>query len=220
MSSAAATRIDIGVCTFRRPQLADTLRSLAALRTPEGFRVQVIVVDNDDVSSARAIAREIAAGLGLRLRYIHCPARNISLARNACLEASNADFLAFIDDDEAATPGWLAGLVEAAERDGADVVLGSRYVEGGSIRNWGFLRRLVSAGGSPLSLRQGKARNSRSFFSSISSSVSLSAPVFWACLWSVARDRGVLTIAWRKSSTPRITALACPFLVTTKRSRF
>lgn len=119
-----AIRIDIGVCTFRRPQLADTLRSLAALCLPERFQVQIIVADNDDVPSARVIARELAAELGLRLRYLHCPARNISLARNCCLEASNADFLAFIDDDETATPGWVAGLVEAAEREGADVVLG------------------------------------------------------------------------------------------------
>src|SRR5262249_54712754 len=35
-----------------------------------------------------------------------------------------------------------------AAEDGADVVLGSRYVEGGSIGNWGSARRVVSAGGS------------------------------------------------------------------------
>jgi dolichol-phosphate mannosyltransferase len=38
-------------------------------------------------------------------------------------------------------------LIAAAE-DGADVVLGSRYVEGGAVRNWGFVRRFISAGGS------------------------------------------------------------------------
>jgi succinoglycan biosynthesis protein ExoM len=124
MNAPAATTIDIGVCTFRRPQLADTLRSLALLRLPEGLRIQVIVADNDDVPSARAIARELASELGLRLRYLHCPARNISLARNACLDASTADFLAFLDDDETVTPDWVARLVEAAERDRADVVLG------------------------------------------------------------------------------------------------
>jgi dolichol-phosphate mannosyltransferase len=37
-------------------------------------------------------------------------------------------------------------LVEAA--GGADLVLGSRYVAGGSVQNWGLVRRLVSAGGS------------------------------------------------------------------------
>ena len=37
-------------------------------------------------------------------------------------------------------------LIAAAE-DGVDLVLGSRYVEGGSIPNWGTLRRAISAGG-------------------------------------------------------------------------
>ncbi|MBZ9922615.1 glycosyltransferase family 2 protein, partial [Mesorhizobium sp. BR1-1-7] len=41
-------RIDIGVCTFRRPELADTLRSLDAMDRPAGFDVRVIVADNDD----------------------------------------------------------------------------------------------------------------------------------------------------------------------------
>lgn len=99
--------------------------------------MQVIVADNDDVPSARVIARELAAGLGLRLRYMHCPARNISLARNACLEASTADFLAFIDDDETATPGWIAHLVEAAEKERADVVLGPvRALYGADAPGW------------------------------------------------------------------------------------
>jgi dolichol-phosphate mannosyltransferase len=38
-------------------------------------------------------------------------------------------------------------LIAAAE-EGADVVLGSRYVPGGGTRNWGLVRRLISRGGS------------------------------------------------------------------------
>ena len=55
---------------------------------------------------------------------MHCPAGNISIARNACLDASTADFLAFIDDDETATADWLCELVATAEASDADVVLG------------------------------------------------------------------------------------------------
>jgi dolichol-phosphate mannosyltransferase len=40
----------------------------------------------------------------------------------------------------------VARLITAAAE--ADLVLGSRYVDGGSIRNWGLVRRFVSAGGS------------------------------------------------------------------------
>ena len=120
----AADAIDICVCTFRRPALAETLRSLAALQHPEGYRVGIIVADNDDEPSATALVTQLVQELDLPLRYIHCPARNISIARNACLDASRARFIAFIDDDETATEEWLVRLVKAAETSRADVVLG------------------------------------------------------------------------------------------------
>jgi dolichol-phosphate mannosyltransferase len=51
-----------------------------------------------------------------------------------------------MDCDRSHDPADIPRLRAAAER--ADLVIGSRYVEGGAIRNWGFVRRLVSAGGS------------------------------------------------------------------------
>ena len=57
-----------------------------------------------------------------------------------------AELVLEMDADFSHDPADLPRLIEAA--DDADVVLGSRYVEGGSIHNWGRLRRFVSAGGS------------------------------------------------------------------------
>ena len=50
-----ATRVDIGVCTFRRPELERTLRSLADLEVPEAVAVRIIVADNDAMPSARPL---------------------------------------------------------------------------------------------------------------------------------------------------------------------
>ena len=116
--------IDIGVCTFRRPELADTLRSLAAMDMPPGFDVSVIIADNDDTPSARDLVTALSRELTLPIHYRHAPARNISIARNACLDASTADFVAFIDDDETASSRWLAELIATAEASGAAAVLG------------------------------------------------------------------------------------------------
>ncbi len=124
MMAAENRRIDICVCTFRRPELADTLRSLAALDMPAGFGIGVIVADNDDEPTAQALVTELAQELNLVVRYRHAPARNISVARNACLDASTADFVAFIDDDETASAQWLAELIAVAETSGAEAVLG------------------------------------------------------------------------------------------------
>jgi len=58
-----------------------------------------------------------------------------------------AGFLMEMDSDFSHDPADLARLLGAV-RAGADLALGSRYVPGGGVRDWGPLRRLVSEGGS------------------------------------------------------------------------
>jgi succinoglycan biosynthesis protein ExoM len=111
----------IGVCTFRRDALDQTLESIA--RQGAG-PIRVIVADNDETPAAEARIRALGARLELDLDYRHAPARNISLARNACLDAAGGDWLLFIDDDEIAEPGWLAAMAREAARGRWDVVLG------------------------------------------------------------------------------------------------
>jgi succinoglycan biosynthesis protein ExoM len=118
------TSVSVCVCTYRRAYLEQTLRSLAALELPHGLTMHVIVADNDIWPSARRLVEAMATTLPCEVRYIHCPASNISLARNACLEAATGDFLAFIDDDSTVSPQWLAKLVDQAATTNADAVLG------------------------------------------------------------------------------------------------
>jgi dolichol-phosphate mannosyltransferase len=51
-----------------------------------------------------------------------------------------------MDADFSHDPKHLGALIGAADQ--ADLVLGSRYVPGGAVRNWGFARKLISRGGS------------------------------------------------------------------------
>jgi succinoglycan biosynthesis protein ExoM len=127
MARAHKDAIIIGICTFRRVSVADTLASLAALELA-GRPVSIIVADNDDGPTAAAEIARIAATHPLAVCYLHAPARNISVARNAILEASLAAgvrYLAFIDDDETATAGWLVALVKHHQSSaGSAAVLG------------------------------------------------------------------------------------------------
>ena len=116
--------VDVCVCTFRRPSVALLLASLAKQGVGGSLRIRVIVADNDDVQSARATVEAAFAANGLNGLYLHAPARNISVARNACLQAAKAPLIAFIDDDEIARTGWLAGLVAAMDAAKSDVVFG------------------------------------------------------------------------------------------------
>jgi dolichol-phosphate mannosyltransferase len=60
--------------------------------------------------------------------------------------AGGADLLMEMDSDFSHDPIDIPRLIAAAER--ADLVLGSRYVPGGGVTDWGLLRRLISRGGS------------------------------------------------------------------------
>ncbi|WP_145104321.1 glycosyltransferase [Cereibacter sediminicola] len=128
-------RIAIGICTYRRPGVAATLASIGTLNWPDGTAGTVIVADNDETPSARATVEAAARALSLPVCYLHAPARNISVARNAILEAALArgvDRLAFIDDDEMVEPGWIAALLAAQSRTGAEAVLGPVRAEHGA----------------------------------------------------------------------------------------
>lgn len=122
------TSVDICICTFRRPHLLETLKSVAALEA-ENVDVRVIVADNDAEPSARTLVEGLQGSFPFPLVYLHSPARNISIARNACVEAATASYIAFVDDDETVSPQWLRELLQEAIASGADAVLGPVQAE-------------------------------------------------------------------------------------------
>ena len=83
---------------------------------------QVIVVDNDEHETARQTIQPFLDKYGDRIRYVHAPARNISIARNAVLDHAETKWVAFIDDDEFASYDWLFNLASLRAR--ADIILG------------------------------------------------------------------------------------------------
>lgn len=117
-------QVDVGVCTFKRESVVETLRSLGAQVLPPHVRMRVIVADNEAEPAAEARVRAAAEACRLDLEYVHAPAHNICIARNAILDAVRGDYLAFIDDDQLAASDWLASLVAAIETQGCDAVLG------------------------------------------------------------------------------------------------
>lgn len=129
--------VTVAICTYRRPAILDALQSLAGQQLAH-LRLRVIVVDNDDTDRARPGIERAGNDFALNLRYLHVPGSNISLARNACLEACETDWLAFIDDDETATPRWLEELVAASEgtKDIAAIFGPMRAIYGKMAPDW------------------------------------------------------------------------------------
>lgn len=122
--TSSSLKVDIAICTYRRPMVADTLLSLFRQEVPAEVSVRLIVADNDAEPSARGMIDALRERSPFPIQYVHCPKSNISIARNACLSHSDADYLAFIDDDETAPSNWLADLLKTGRETGADAVLG------------------------------------------------------------------------------------------------
>ncbi|HEV2147375.1 MAG TPA: glycosyltransferase [Longimicrobiaceae bacterium] len=134
-----APRVAICVATLQRPVLLGTLlESLARLEFGKSGPVELflVVVDNDPEETARGVVEAVRDAMPCPIVYTVESRRGIPYARNCGVRVAlenGADFLAFIDDDEVASPTWLDELLDAQRRYGADVVSGPslpRYAAG------------------------------------------------------------------------------------------
>ena len=103
------------VCTHRRPKmLRACLESLAAQIIPADIAPQIVVIDNESEPNNRANVEAFATDCPFPVHYIHQPKRGIAAARNAALDTATelkSAWIAMLDDDETASPNWLAELM-------------------------------------------------------------------------------------------------------------
>jgi dolichol-phosphate mannosyltransferase len=111
--------------------------------------VDVLVIDDNSPDGTGELADRLASELGF-VSVLHRERKEglgpAYLAGFRHALADGAELVLEMDMDFSHDPADVLRLVEAAGE--ADLVLGSRYVDGGAIANWGPLRRFVSAGGS------------------------------------------------------------------------
>src|SRR5690606_5803155 len=109
---AGMITVSIIVPTFRRPDsLRRTLSSCLRQQGVDPTGVEIVVVDNCPEGSAADAVGARAADAPMAIRYRHETRPGVSHARNAGVRAARAERLAFIDDDEEVSEGWLAALL-------------------------------------------------------------------------------------------------------------
>ena len=117
-------KIDVLICTFRRAHIKRTVESVRSIIVPDGIEINVLVVDNDDQQSGYPFLDGLLEDPEFDLKYLHAPGRNISIARNACLNHAHSDWIIFLDDDEVVEKDWLVKLWQRQNETEVDGVFG------------------------------------------------------------------------------------------------
>ncbi len=132
---------------------AENIEAIVAAALPQlattGLEHRILIVDDGSPDGTGAIADRLAAE-NEAVEVLHRPGKGglgpAYLAGFARALDGGADLVLEMDSDFSHDPADLPRLIAAAEE--ADLVLGSRYVPGGGVTDWGLVRRLVSRGGS------------------------------------------------------------------------
>ncbi|MGH2864823.1 MAG: polyprenol monophosphomannose synthase [Solirubrobacteraceae bacterium] len=129
------------------PIVAAASKALAGA-APDGFRI--LVVDDGSPDGTGELADRLVREHDW-MRVLHRSEKSgigpayLAGFRHALEEG--AGYVMEMDSDFSHDPADLTRLLQAAY-DGADLALGSRYVAGGGVTEWGLLRRFISQGGS------------------------------------------------------------------------
>ena len=117
--------VAVVIPTLRRPDSLERAVRSALAQTGVMDRLrEIVVVDNDPQASSREQIQRLAEEASVPIIWRHAPRPGVATARNEGLTATSAPLIAFLDDDEAASPDWLAALLSAQTATGADAVFG------------------------------------------------------------------------------------------------
>ena len=138
------------VCMPTYDERANLERMLRTLNEVLRGGDRVLVIDDNSPDGTGQLADELARELPF-VSVLHRPRKEglgpAYLAGFRRALEDGAELVLEMDCDFSHDPKDVPRLIAAAE-DGADVVLGSRYVAGGRVGNWGLTRRAISRGGS------------------------------------------------------------------------
>jgi dolichol-phosphate mannosyltransferase len=106
---------------------------------------EILVVDDNSPDSTIAIVNELKKTMANLSLLVRTSDHGLSQSVADGFSHANSDVFVVIDADLSHPPALIPKMVDEI-RSGCDVVIGSRYMEGGGIRKWPLKRRIISLG--------------------------------------------------------------------------
>ena len=134
--------------------LPELFERLLAFAKETNLSIETIVVDDASPDGTGVLAEELAFrhNGALSARVLHRPKKlGLSSALYDGMRESRAPWVAVLDADNSHDLRDLAKMLQVARETGVDIVIGSRYVEGGQIQSWPASRRIISLAATYLS---------------------------------------------------------------------
>jgi glucosyl-dolichyl phosphate glucuronosyltransferase len=124
------------ICTRNRESmLGRTLEAFQRVNVPEGWRVEMIVVDNGSTDATAHVVR--AAGFkSMEVRHLHEPRPGKSRAQNAAIRQARGLALLFTDDDIEPAENWLECMASPLLENRCDAVGGRIHLADDLQRPW------------------------------------------------------------------------------------
>jgi dolichol-phosphate mannosyltransferase len=188
---AVTPDLSIVVPTYNeRDRLAELVDAAFAAAAGAGLALELIVVDDNSPDGTGALADELAATRSMRI--VHRPGKlGLGTAVVAGFGVATAPVLGVMDADFSHPPALIPALFAAMQRTGADAVVASRYIPGGSTPNWPWSRRLLSRVGCWLARPIAPIRDAASGFflikAPVARGVQIQAGGFKICLELLVR---------------------------------
>jgi dolichol-phosphate mannosyltransferase len=126
-----------------RGAIPELLDRLTAAFDHGGLDAEVVIVDDASPDGTADLIEDLADRYPVRV--LRRPGKlGLASAVLDGLKMARGDLIAVMDADLSHPPEALVPMVAAIERDGADLVVGSRYVPKGGMEDWPWSRQLVS----------------------------------------------------------------------------
>jgi dolichol-phosphate mannosyltransferase len=173
-----------------RDRLSELVHALFETTRANGVDLELVIVDDNSPDGTGALADELAGTH--RMRVVHRAGKlGLGTAVVAGFGVASAATLGVMDADFSHPPALVPRMLAAFRSTGADVLVASRYVPGGSTPDWPFQRRLLSRLGCLLARGLSPIRDAASGFflirGDLARGVRIQAGGFKICLELIVR---------------------------------